>query len=462
MRVAPDFYWVVLALPCLAALGLGVALLAAPRRALERAERAQLLALAGAAGLLLDYALGTLIPSLGGVLVAGILVACAGVTWALVQRRAAFADLAGIGWGRWLVTVAVLMLFAGPILFEPLQDWDARSLWFFNAKRIFFGGGLAGGDWTHPAYGFSHPDYPMLLPLLGAQFAHAFGLWNEYIPKGSLLVLLAPVVVGLLGLARGFLLSFVLVAGALLLGTENWVWNGYADSYLALYGVVAMLYLARWLSSSAPLDLATGGAFVGVALNLKNEGSLLAVCVVATLLAFFLFSRQSRAALNWRRYPAGVWLALALPWIGFVAWALTKRSWRLTNDLQLGSGSVQRAWQRISGAEIGLVADALVLHSGAGAVALLFLGTVALAWATRTRLQASAWFPALVATAYFAGIFLVFLATPHPLAWHLSTSADRTMVLSLFGWLGSTFLVLEALQAQARGLRPLETTGSRI
>lgn len=462
MRLAPDVLWVVLALPLIAAIGLAPALSCAPQSPLQRHERARLLALAGCCGLLVNYALGILLPELRWVLVAGCAIAAASLAWALSLRRRALLELLAMGWARWLLACGLLLVFAGAILFESLRDWDARSVWFFAAKRLFFGGGLGAGpaDWTLPAYGFSHADYPKLLPLLAAQVADGWGLWNEYIPKASLLVLLFPVVIGLLGLPRRLGLSLLFLAGVLLLSTRQYLWNGYADTYLCLYATLSMIYLARWLASSVPLDLALASAFMGVALNLKNEGALVVLCIVACLLAWLVLARGWRVADGWRNWPAGAWMALVLPWIGFVAWALTRQQWQLANDLELGAGSLQRVLQRLSDGQLGAVAKGTLLRTDAAKSAALFLTALLLAWALRSRVPKTAWFPAAVATLYAAGMLAVYLATPHDVAWHLATSAERTMLLAAFGYLGSTFLVLEAMEAPSPATaRRAEQTG---
>ena len=438
----------VLALPLVMALGLLPALSASPALPLPRAERTRLLALAACCGLLLNYVLGLLLPELRWVLVALVAIAAASVAWALALHRRTLLEMLAAGWARWLLAAALLLLVAGAILFESLRDWDARSVWFFAAKRLFFGGGLGAGpaDWTLPAYGFSHADYPKLLPLLAAQFADAWGLWNEYIPKASLLVLLLPVALGLVGLPRRPRLSLLFLAGVLLLSTKEQLWNGYTDTYLCLYAALATVYLARWLASSVPLDLALGSAFMGVAVNLKNEGALLALSVAACLAAWLLVTRSARPIAGWRRWPAGVWLALALPWIGFAAWALTKSQWQLANDLELGAGSVQRVLQRLQSGQLSLVAKGALLRTDAGKSAALFVTAAVLAWGLRVRIPRAAWFPAAVGALYSAGMLLVYLATPHDVAWHLATSAERTMLLPAFAFLGGTFLVLEAME----------------
>jgi hypothetical protein len=437
-----------LALPLVMALGLAVALLAAPAQPLLRHERVRLLALACAAGLLANYAIGMLVSGLRWVLLVDVAIAGAALSWAVCRHRGALAQMFAIGRLRWASVCALLLLVAGAILFEPLHAWDARTIWFFAAKRIFFGGGVDGAaDWTLPAYGFSHADYPKLLPLVAAQFAEAWGVWNEYIPKAGLLVLLAPAALGLAGLAPRFGLSLAVLAVPLLFSSRHYLWNGYLDTQLAIYGALAMLYFARWLSSSAPLDLALGGIFLGIAVNLKNEGALLTVCIGACLLACLVLARGGPPMLRWRSWPAGTWLALLLPWIGFAGWALTKHQWQLANDLQLGTGSsLDRVWQRLDQGQLAVIMKAIVTKSEAAKALGLLLVSGMLARVLRVRIPASAWFPAAVGLLYWAGLVFVYLATPNDLAWHLATSVDRTMLLPMVGFLGSTYLVLEAME----------------
>jgi hypothetical protein len=457
LRVAPDVFWVLLSLPLLVAIGLVPALSLAPQARLERAERTRLLALAATCGLLVNYALGMLLPRLGWVLSVDVAIAVAALAWAAARRRGSLIEMLGMGWLRWVLATAVLLFFAGPILFESLRDWDARSVWFFAAKRLFFGDGLGAGpqDWTLKAYVFSHSDYPKLLPLLGAQFAHAWGVWNEYIPKAGLLILLFPVLLGLLGLPRRLGLSLLFLACVLLLSTKQYLWNGYADTYLCLYACLSTVYLSRWLASSLPLDLALGSAFMGAALNLKNEGSLVVLCIVACLIAWLVLSRAQRAVTGWRSWPAGAWMGLALPWIGFAAWAATKQRWQLANDLELGAGSAQRVLLRLSEGQLGKVIEGAFMHTDAAKSASMFLGALLLAWILRVRVPLIAWYPAAVATLYTAGMLVVYLATPHDVTWHLATSAERTMLLAAFAYLGGTFLVLEAVESASPAVTPL-------
>ena len=41
-------------------------------------------------------------------------------------------------------------------------DWDGWAIWQFKAKALALG--TLREQLTDPAYGYSHPDYPLLLP----------------------------------------------------------------------------------------------------------------------------------------------------------------------------------------------------------------------------------------------------------------------------------------------------------
>lgn len=457
---APDVLLVFIALPFLAALGLAVAAPLKRPSILLNHECTRLLTLALTSGILVNYAVGVVAPSLRWLWIADAVIAATAFAWGWRARRTAAVESLSIGWLRWLVFVAILLTFSGAILFEPLNEWDARSIWFFAAKRIYFGGGFdISGDWNLPGYAFSHADYPKLLPLLGAQFANAWGRWNEYVPKAGLLVLLAPVITGLLGLQLRLRWSLFFLVSVTLLTTREFVWNGYVDTYLALYAALSMLYLARWMHTLSALDISLGAAFMGVAVNLKNEGLLLAACMVISLLAWTMLLRRVRPTLQLRSVPATAWIALLLSAIGLFGWAILKHRLRLENDLQLGAGSFQRFLQRCLDGQIGEVLKGLYSRTDAGKAAILLVVIAVIAKCLKCRIPPFAWFPAAVAALYSVGMFGIYMATPHGLSWHIETSAQRTMLVTAFGFVASTFLIFEAIEARHSDRSLIDQTG---
>lgn len=417
-----------------------------------------MLAMATATGLLVNYALGMITSDISHTAAMAAAIGLTSTAFIVTASgRGGLAALFGLGWLRGLLAVAVLLLYAGPILFEPLQAWDARSIWFFQAKRIFFDGGFAmPGGWGNAAYWFSHIDYPKLLPLLAAQMAQGFGTWNEHLPKAALLALLAPVVLGLLGAARRISAALLLLGGLLLLSGGEMVWNGYMDAFSAMYGGLALLYLARWQATRSPLELVSGVVFLGVALNLKNEGMLFALSAVLVLAITRATKWAQHAA---RKDAAGSRCAAmaAVPALAaFGVWTLRKWYWKVPNDLNLGLESLGRAWQRIGDGALGPVWHALLIDGRTAAAAALLFAATALARIFGVAVPRVAWYPAAVVVLYLVGISLVYLATPHDLQWHLKFSADRTALTAVAGLFVSCFMVLEAIEESATGTDSLK------
>jgi len=137
--------------------------------------------------------------------------------------------------------IFLLVVYYIQIFTEPLSRWDARSIWFFHARMIWADGALRqSGGWNHPSIGFSNPDYPKLVPTIAAQLAYIKGYWNEFLPKGSLLVMLVPLTLWVFSFCQKSL-SFIVLAVIFFLSLGAWLWNGVMDGYLALYSAVALL-----------------------------------------------------------------------------------------------------------------------------------------------------------------------------------------------------------------------------
>lgn len=114
-------------------------------------------------GLLLNHFLALLLSDLKSSLVVGCTLSVAAfIILAVVQRR----RLRTVISTQWLFLSFVLYLAClYVVLAEPLDGWDARSIWFFHGKMIFYNASIdAGGDWTLSSIGFSHTDYPEMVP----------------------------------------------------------------------------------------------------------------------------------------------------------------------------------------------------------------------------------------------------------------------------------------------------------
>lgn len=404
-------------------------------------ERARALALTFALGLLVNQFLLLL---LGSVVVTLVASAAGAIVGLLLARRRATAML-HIGWVGAVVTGGALAVFAVPIVLLPISSWDARSIWFFHAKIIHFEGALGPGPWTDAAAAsFGHMDYPKLLGGLAAQLATLVGGWNEFAPKAALIALLLPILLGLCAFGGAWLSWSGLVALLLLLPGEM-MWNGYMDGYFALYAAVSLLFLGRWLRDDAAPDLVAGLVFLGVAMNLKNEGLLYAFATLMAVVALRLMRvSSSRVVL-----PAGEWVLVAMPVACVVLWSVKKALWGIDNDLQLGAGSLPRIVERLAAGDGGAVASALLVGSGIGPSVAALAIAASFGMLERSRIAVTATLGGATAMLYLAGLAAIYLGTPHELEWHLETSAGRTALTAVCVLTAATFLVLQELERRA-------------
>ena len=343
----------------------------------------------------------------------------------------------------------VCLLFLGPILADPLNDWDARSMWFFHAKMIYAAGsiGISAG-WQHPSASFSHVDYPNLIPALGAQAASVMGFWNEYLPKVSLFFMLVPPIALLFTFARRTF-SYAIFLLLVPFGFSIWLWNGYMDGFLALYFSIAVLLLGRYLKSSQSIDLISSLACLFILLSVKNEGTL---ALIAGLGAIFLIGFIKRKSIRIAKIQPKFWIYLAaavIALVPFILWTIDKSQWNLKNDLSIGSPeSFSRIIQRINDGSYKAIFKAIFKQNEGP---LLLLGTIFFASAARNIKFPRESLPALAAgSIYVLGMFIIYLLTPLEVGWHLNFSIDRTM-LAVSGciYVGS-FYILQTVENHVR------------
>jgi hypothetical protein len=304
----------------------------------------------------------------------------------------------------WVIS-SLTVLFALLILSHPVLDWDARFIWMFHAKRMFYDGSLYG---QFDGYAnWSHNDYPNLVPALAASLARAVGHWNEIIPRTSVVFALVPVMlVAALtlkqrGIFYGWLASVIYVAQFDLL-------NGYMDVYVGLYfglGLVLLLSTQpKWLWSLVVLSL----------MLIKNEGLLAGLLLIA---AFGLIHLRHPKQWWWAIWPV---LAYAL------LWKIPLVLNQVQGDL-FHQDPLARGWARLQNPEeVLLIARAIQLN--VGSVFWLIPLTGMLIWRLKGQRHLAA-LVLLVPLAYAAVVTGIYLVTPHALEWHLHTSADRVFMV---------------------------------
>ena len=201
------------------------------------------------------------------------------------------------------------MLFAALILFgvvvyslyalaEPLWSNDYLAIWGLKGKTLFLSAGIPPRLFIDPTLGFSHPEYPLGLPLVYAAVSFLLGRWDD-----QALALLFPFfqVATLLALTgwlrrRGASATLARGAGALLAQFEplySAFQTGLADIPFSFAALLFGCALADVLDGADPLAARRLAFAACLAVSTKNEGLLL--IAAGAVLALFA-SRSARAA----------------------------------------------------------------------------------------------------------------------------------------------------------------------
>lgn len=324
---------------------------------------------------------------------------------------------------KWLGIAAVLLFTISPILAVPIANGDARTMWFFYAKMIFYAGEIGPlAGWTHPSVSISHVDYPIFVPMLAAQVMHIIGYWNEYLPKISIFFMYVPAIFWLFSFAKRSISFFFLIL-LIPFSFYPWIWEGTMDGLLAAYLAISLLVFGRYIQFGQKLDLLSAFGCLFAALSIKNEGALAFLAGAAAIFLVTLKSYGIKAItkrFSWK-YLIGIFIGV----FPFLLWAVYLRIWNVQNDLQIGTiDSIKRIGVRILNGSIFQITQSFIENLGP---ALILFGVIYLYMKVNkisfTKYSIAALYAAIL---YFFGMFTIYLLTPHDLTWHLDHSIFRT------------------------------------
>lgn len=353
-----------------------------------------------------------------------VLVALAGGVAAWRVRATATGDPSPPGATGALVGAAAVALLPLLLVDHPATGTDARSIWWLHAAWFRAGGDAAREAMDNPAYAFSHPSYPPVVPGVIAAVWHGVGAYDREVALrvGQLLTAAGAA-------ALGFFTARVLRlrAAPLVLTAMGVTWLGWsAKLEVGLQGLYDLTW-ALFLVTAAVLLLAgdgdrrtvvTGALFAAAGALTKTEAQ------VAALLLVLLVGVRHRRDLR-RAAPAAVAVLS-----GLALWAAVIRpnerergDWsKLSELLTAGSEPRDRLLRSLEAFR-----DELGLLVAAGVVIVLLV--VVLARRGRVPLRQ----PGLVALLALAAGSLAFTVVtftvrPEELDFLLSVTAYRTAV----------------------------------
>ncbi|MCF3501746.1 hypothetical protein ACF8O9_03290 [Stenotrophomonas geniculata] len=358
----------------------------------------------------------------GGTLLTVLLLACAGIFVAVASSQLLCRQ-------NVLAVIFVLALCI-VALATPSPAWDARSIWLFHGKRIFYEASLYAQLDDYAVW--SHNDYPSLVPALMASVAHVIGHWNDVFPKVVVpLAMLPPLLVILPRIPRlEWRMVFLLVLVAL---GGNHLVDGYVDALLSLAFVAVFLLVNEITATDEPdfgqyVQLTVMAALLAL---VKNEGGALLLCAALAGLAGLL--------LRGHRMKLAMVVSLAVAILPLLAWKLSVAHAGLSNDLA-GSDLMGQLTGRLGDIRsYWLLIDSLLFS-----LPTLLLLPPLLLIAFVARRNSISFYVLPACASYVAVLVVVYMSTPNDLPWHLATSADRTM---LPVWLLATCSLLVDLAA---------------
>lgn len=333
---------------------------------------------------------------------------------------------------------------------EPHGGWDAWAIWNLHARFIFRGGENWRGLFSN-LIEWSHPDYPLLIPMAVVSGWIRTGFESTIVPAAIAFAFTFSTVLVLwssITLLRGG--SQGMLAGLSLAGTTSFVTNGAsqcADVPLAFYLLSTLVLLTFYDRTGRRGLLVLAGLFAGMAAWTKNEGLLMLCALIAARISLAARADGLKESVRESAYfLAG--LAPVLACVVYFKLALAPQ-----NDLVSAQG-IETIARFADPARYAEVLKAYLVHSIRFTNSLislpLFILYFYLAGAgdeqegTRRR-----FLPAALAL-ILAGYFLVYISTPKDLAWHLKTSLSRLLIQLWPGFIFYFFFLVKA---------PVEMTG---
>jgi hypothetical protein len=388
-------------------------------------------------------------------LLLGVIISSCALVWFLIQKGRELKFVHKKGWLPLVMILFILLLYYFTILSDPLEWCDARTFWFLHAKMIWSAGSInLNAGWHHPSV--PHVDYPKLIPALAAQLSYVLGYWNEFSPKLSLFLILIPPIFWVFSFySRSF--SFLFLVLVFPFGLKSYLWNGSMDGYVALYSAVSMLLFGRYLIHRHLLDLMSGISCLALISNIKNEGILIALIGILSIVIMKLLSgkfRLSELKKVFNIYRLS-WLAIIIS--PCILWSVIyKYKWGLTNDLQVGTAeSFFRMMDRFSdGVSFPLILKKTFFHDESAVWLALFAFIAGIILLKVSKRSVVSWIPALItAVVYYWSIVIIYLLTPSDLHWHLSTSVQRTMLTVSSCVIAGTYFILKEIE-EAKTVNP--------
>ena len=345
----------------------------------------------------------------------------------------------------YIVAASSMIAFLILLVRRSHGEWDAWSIWNLKARYIFRGGAYW-RDAFSSVLGFSHPDYPLLVPL------NVAGSWiltgRETIASSAAICFLfaasttALLVCSLRTLrsnAQGYL------AGLLLLGSSLFIVEGpwqYADVPAGFFYLAAAVSLALYdvTRQSDRRLFALAGLLASLAAWTKNEGMLFFLALVVSRLVLGFSGQPVRTRIQkMMQFLAGS-VPVVIVYVLFKALVAGA-----PNDILSAEPRVDRLFSLSRYIQVARAFGSELWGFGGWSVSILVLLVICLAAlgvAVDPETRPTIYTLLGTLCIVFVGLFSIFIITPYDLAWHLDSTLHRLLLQVWPTFLFTFFLIV--------------------
>jgi len=299
----------------------------------------------------------------------------------------------------------------------PTFEWDARSIWLFHAKRIFYDQSIFSIGDNYAA--FSHNEYPSLAPAFASSLAFLVGHWNEVFPKLSFSLMFLPPLI----LTYSFLkdTQYLIFLSIVFFTIGKFLFSGWADGLVAIYfGLSALLmYLLiivdnNFYRNRLLFYLLAFCFFVTLTL-IKNEGIALLFILFTTTFLIKLYKGQLRKDIS-------KLIILSISFLPIILWKFFCYS-KGIGDHYINTNILLNLLPRaVDLNNYKLILYFLFLNEKFLIALIFFLVSF---WIKFNKELFN--FIIIVAAMYIFTLFFVYLATPYDFYWQLNSTAARVI-----------------------------------
>jgi hypothetical protein len=319
--------------------------------------------------------------------------------------------------------LCIIFISLGTATFE----WDARSIWLFHAKVMFYEDSVLSLD---EGYKFAHIEYPNLAPAFASALGILVGFWNEVFPKIAFSLMFLPPLILIFSFFKD--VRYLIFLSIVFFTVGKFLFNGWTDGLVAIYfGISAFLmYLLFIIDSNfyrnRLIFYLLAFCFFASLTLIKNEGFALLLVLFITTFLIKLYKRELKKDIL-------KLLFLSFSFFFFIFWKFFCYSKGIGNDY-INTNILLNLLPRLDDLNNYKIISYFLFLNEKFLFTLIFFFVSF--WIKFDKELFS--FIFIITLMYILILFFIYLSTPYDFYWQLNSSAARVIrslcfLLAFFG-----------------------------